>query len=269
MAFGVYLSIGIFAGILSGLLGIGGGIVVVPALLLWFQHIRLFPDNIAMHMAAGTSLAIMIGTACSAAFTYYQRGFANRALFLKFFPGLCLGMILGATIGNYISSYFLSRLFALFLLLIALHLLWPKHHAVKKQPKSIWILSLILLVSLFIGILSTLFGIGGGLLIVPFFLFLGFSMNEASGSSALCGVPISILGTLMLTLSGWPYTSSPYIPWGTIGYVYWPAALMVSLSSALFANIGARYAIVMPPRTRKLILSGILMICSINMLISH
>lgn len=269
MAFGVYLLIGMFAGALSGLLGIGGGIVVVPALLLWFQHIHLFPDSISMHMAAGTSLAIMIGTACSAAFTYYQCGFAIRSIFLKFFPGLCLGMIIGTLVGNYISSYFLSRLFALFLLFIALHLLWPQHHSPDKQLKPLWALTLIVVVSLFIGILSTLFGIGGGLLIVPFFLFLGFSMNEASGSSSLCGVPISILGTVMLTLSGWSYTSSQQMPWGTVGYIYWPAAIMVSLSSTLFANIGARHAIAMPSRTRKLILSAILMICSINMLISH
>ncbi len=268
MAFSIYVLIGIFAGLLSGLLGIGGGIIVVPALLLWFQHMHLFPDNMVMHIATGTSLAAIICTSSSSALTYHQRGFVVRSVFLKFFPGLCLGMVLGTSINNHVSSNTLSRLFAVFLLLVTMYLFLPQRHSSNHYLKPSSVLALIILVSCVIGILSTLLGIGGGLLIVPFFLFLRFSMNEASGTAALCGVPISILGTLMLSVSGWTDTSQ-HMPWGTVGYIYWPAALMISLSSILCANIAARYAITTKAKTRKLILSVILMICSINMLIFH
>lgn len=272
----IYLLIGVFSGTLSGLLGIGGGIIVVPALVFWFQFFLLFPEQSSMHVATGTSLAAMIGTTLSAAGTYAQQRFVVWPVFLRFFPGLCIGMVLGSFLAHHLSKCLLMNAFAVFLALIGVHLLLSQttteslqttHHAHNTKPYPSWLTNLLIMViALCVGTLSTLFGIGGGLLIVPFFLFIGMSMNESSGTSALCGVPIAIIGTFILTYANWSEISTNTMPWGTIGNIYWPAALIITVSSMFFAHIGSKSAVKIKPVTRKCILSIILFLCSMNML---
>lgn len=274
----VYLLIGIFAGTLSGLLGIGGGLVMVPALLMWFKYSQLFPQEIMMSLATGTSLAAMICTSVSSSTVYLRKRCVVWPIFWRFLPGLGLGMVFGSIMARYFSGHVLTKAFAIFLLLIAAYLILSRPAQkpasadnsevdVARHKETGFTLCLLGIVSVLIGILSTLFGIGGGLIIVPFFLFIGLSMNEASGTCALCGVPISILGTAILILTGWRYTSFMGIPSGTMGYVYWPGAISISLSSMLFANLGARCGIKTHPMARKVFLSCILIICSLNILI--
>ncbi len=268
----IYLLIGIFSGTLSGLLGIGGGIVVVPALLFCFQSMHLFPEQLSMHLATGTSLAAMIGTTISSATTYAQQKLVVWPVFLRFFPGLCAGMICGSFLAQHLSKCLLMNAFAVFLALIGIHLLLSqastKKHRTQDAGLSLsWSTTVfILIIALCVGTLSTLFGIGGGLLIVPFFLFIGMPMNESSGTSALCGVPIATIGTCIVTFANWSETATNTVPWGTIGNVYWPAALIITISSMLFAHIGSKSAVKIKSVTRKRMLSIILFLCSMNML---
>lgn len=271
MTFVIYLLTGVFAGTLSGLLGVGGGIIVVPTLIFCFQSVHLFTDALIMHVAVGTSLAIMIFTSLSSANAYYRRGFIVWPVFIRFLPGLCVGMIAGSMIAKQLSSHLLIMLFALFLIIIAVYLFFSKPE--KITPKSIKhtypLLRelVIIVVAILIGLLSTIFGIGGGLLMVPFFLLIGLEMHEASGTSSICGVPISIIGTIVLTIAGWDAIQNSPLPAGTIGYVYWPAATMVSLTSIIFAPIGARLSIRFRPITLKRILACLLIASSINLLL--
>lgn len=270
----LYLIIGMFAGTLSGLLGIGGGLIVVPALLVIFKNTHAFSNEISMHVAIGTSLAIMLFTTASTAYAYSKRGFIVWSLVLKFFPGLCLGMCCGALIVNKVSSDSLITLFALFLVLIAISLFFSKRNTDNiNQPKISrpLILSPIKLAALVfsstcIGFLATIFGIGGGILMVPFFLFLGLNIREASGSSAICGMPIAIIGCLLLTYIGLEDTANTHLAKGTLGFIYWPAVFIVASTSSIFAPLGARLAIHFKPYTLKKMLALLLIFNAINLL---
>jgi hypothetical protein len=121
-----YFAIGIFAGTMSGLLGIGGGVVVVPALAAVFLHFNVMPETLFMKMAIGTSLAIMIVTLTSSVLAHHKRGAVNWPLVKKIFPLLTLGVALGAILVRFLPSDFLSRFFSLFLFLIGCQLLFKK-----------------------------------------------------------------------------------------------------------------------------------------------
>jgi len=287
MIFVLYLVMGALAGTLSGLLGVGGGIIVVPGLILLFQYSHIFTDALIMHMAVGTSLAIMIFTTLSSAGAYYRRGFIIWPIFLRFIPGLCVGMIVGAMITKQLSSQLLITLFGIFLLVIALFLLFSKSDQETRHrnsrsnkiildknkltfffaiPRQLLKELLFVAAALLIGVCSTVFGIGGGLLMVPFFLYVGLTVRESSGTSSVCGIPIACIGTLILTLTGWSVTKNMTTPFGTLGFIYWPAAGMVSVTSILFAPIGTRLAVKLHPKTLKRILAGLLIINAINLL---
>lgn len=288
MTFILYLIIGVLAGTLSGLLGVGGGIIVVPALILLFKYNYLFSNDLIMHIAVGTSLAIMMFTTSSSANAYYQRDLIVWPVFLRFLPGLCVGMIVGSMVAKQLSSDLLIILFAIFLIIVAVYLFFSKQEQLvranpplpnnqtlsniklsmltdrsHKLPKELTFTS----VAILIGLLSTTFGIGGGLLMVPFFLLIGLSMRESSGTTSICGIPIAIIGTITLTVTGWSAIETMDTPFGTVGYIYWPAAGIVSLASIIFAPIGTRWSMCFQPRTLKRFLAGLLIFSSINLLL--
>ncbi|MDP3705274.1 MAG: sulfite exporter TauE/SafE family protein [Legionellaceae bacterium] len=281
MIFILYLVTGALAGTLSGLLGVGGGIIVVPMLILLFKCTHAFSNVLIMHVATGTSLAIMMFTTASSANAYYRRDLIVWPIFFRFLPGLCIGMIVGSTLTKQLSSNILIELFAIFLIIIAIYLLVSKSEPstrasnVTLHKKKLSVLTaespnlhkelLFISIAISIGLLSTFFGIGGGLLMLPFFLFIGLSMHESSGTTSICGVPIAIIGTITLTLTGWGPVQGMDTPFGTVGYIYWPAAGMVSLTSVIFAPIGTRLAMWFQPKTLKRFLVGLLLFSSVNL----
>ncbi|HEX4044884.1 MAG TPA: sulfite exporter TauE/SafE family protein [Gammaproteobacteria bacterium] len=263
-----YLILGAFAGLCAGLLGIGGGIIVVPilSLLLLAQG---FPPALLMHTAVGTSLAIMIFTALSSSYAYYRRDLIVWPLFYKFVPGLLFGTIMGSLIARYLSSTHLQLAFAIFLLLIALHLFFEKaYRPVSKEIISetvtVHYLKIIIAAST-IGILSGFFGIGGGSMMVPFFVYYHIEMHKATGTSALCGLPLAIVGTLTQIFTGWDLAILHQVPSGTTGYIYWPAAITVAITSVIFAPIGTRLAVWLPAKSLKRIFAMILILTAISL----
>ena len=274
-----YLLIGMLAGTLSGMLGIGGGIIIVPCLILLFTSKHVFADQIIMQVAAGTSLAIIFFTSMVASRTYYQRGLIVWPLFRKFSPGVCLGIIIGAIVSDNISSAILIKAFAILLFLIAMYLMFyqasvsdnqdvkDKTIQDKRHLKAVSKKYKIYIISFIVGLLSAIFGIGGGLLMVPFFLSIGLNIRETSGTSAMCTVPIATVATIMLSYTGMSSVYTSHSPFGTIGYIYWPAVLIVSSLSTIFAVVGVRLAIYCQPKTLKKILSVILMITAAQMFI--
>ncbi len=299
-----YLLIGIIAGILSGLFGVGGGIIVVPALVMLFKYTGVFSDSLIMHMATGTSLAIMIFTASSSAYAYYKRGFIVWPLFLRILPGLCVGMLTGALIGRSLSNNALIALFAVFIILVAIYLFFSKtkekegsyitaksnsttSNNLLKLPSSAllrsspqlptdeWnhalssgMLHRILTTggALLIGMLSTTFGIGGGLLMVPFFVFLGFNVRQSSATSSICGLPAAGLGSIILIVSGMSLVTQSVAPLGTTGFVYWPAVGLVSITSVIFAPIGTSLSVRFHQKTLKRLLCILLIMSAGNLL---
>ena len=121
MDIGIYLIIGAFAGLLSGLIGVGGGIIVVPTLsYLFAYHISSIPAGVAMHFAVGTSLATMIFTTLSSSYSHYKHGSVNGIIWRRWVIGLLVGALFGAYLANITSTDFLAKLFGVFLLLISM-----------------------------------------------------------------------------------------------------------------------------------------------------
>lgn len=256
----VYALTGAFAGLMAGLIGIGGGMVVVPGLLYVFAHHNLMPQDVLMHFAAGTSLAIMIITAQSAVRAHYRLGDIYWPAFNRLWPGIVLGTICGAALAKQIPTYWLQRIFAVFLLLISVKMLSDvKVTKIRDFPRP-WINNL---VSYVIGFKSGLLGIGGGALIIPYLTYCGIDMRKITPVSSLCTITVSTIGTLAFIILGWGVAGEPRL---ATGFVYWPAVLWVSIPAALLAPIGARLTYALPVKKLKYGFIAFLIITAIDML---
>ncbi len=227
-----YLLIGALAGFLAGLLGVGGGIIVVPALAFIFNH--YFDPRYVMHMAVATSLAAMIFTVSRAYLSHMKSGVQFWAICRSLMPGLAIGVIVGAIAAHFLQSKALTLLFGLFLIVIALKMIFEKEHLAKDRqlPHS----GVMFLAALTGGTLSGLLGIGGGTLTIPFLIHYGISMRQAVMVSIVAGIMVSIIGSVSFIISGEHVTGLPPHSWG---YVYWPALLFVSIGSVLLSPLGA------------------------------
>jgi len=260
MFFAMYLIIGALAGILAGLLGLGGGIIVVPALAAVFLHYHLVPSEHVMHVAIATSLTTVVVTFLSSLRTHIRHGSVRWDYVKLLLPGIILGVVVGTFISDQLPSNYLRLFFSLFLFFMAYRLLFVNADLqLKSQPSN----GLIRGVSAIIGMLSSVLGVGGGVVMVPFLLRCKLEMRAAAGTSVACGVVIGVLASLSYIF----FAASPiHLPWST-GYVYWPAFLGVAISSTLFAPIGISIAHRLSETILKRILSTFLIAVGIDMLI--
>ncbi len=237
--FAAYLLIGSLSGLLAGLFGIGGGVVMVPALILVFTPLNLGGDWIP-HLAVGTSLATIIGTGASSAYAHHRRGGVRWDLAGRLAPGIVIGAWAGAGLAALIADLWLKRIFAVFLLFVGMRMLIrikAQHNRPLPGRVGLWG------VGGGIGMLSALVGIGGGTLTVPFLNGRGIDMRQAVGTSAACGLPIAIAGAIGFMVAGWGHAGLPEL---STGFVYWPAVLVMLLASMPTAPLGARLAHALP-----------------------
>lgn len=229
----MYVTLGAIAGFISGLLGIGGGMIVVPALLMIFKLLN-FPFENMMQMAIGTSLTAMIFTAGSSAWAHHKT--VNWYIFKALIPGIFLGSILGAMIAHILPTEILQVIFGIFLCVLGTYfLLTAKIKEVEATIKPDYFI--IHLMGLMIGSISSILGIGGGIITVPMLLMLGTSMQNAISTSATTGFLIATVGALSFLFLGLTEESN-----GTIGYVYIPAFVVIGLTAAIMAPLGAKYS---------------------------
>lgn len=237
--FAAYLLIGSLSGLLAGLFGIGGGVVMVPALILVFTPLNLGSDWIP-HLAVGTSLATIIGTGAASAYAHHRRGGVRWDLAGRLAPGIVIGAWAGAGLAALIADLWLKRVFAVFLLFVGMRMLIrikAQHNRPLPGRVGLWG------VGGGIGMLSALVGIGGGTLTVPFLNGRGIDMRQAVGTSAACGLPIAIAGAIGFMVAGWGRAGLPEL---STGFVYWPAVLIMLLASMPTAPLGARLAHALP-----------------------
>ncbi len=256
----VYAFIGIFAGLMAGVLGIGGGVIVVPGLVFVFQHTQVIPENISMHVAAGTSLAVMILTSQSSLRAHLKLGDVLWPIFNKLWPGIIFGTIAGATLAYFMPTYWLKIIFAVFLFLVAFKMITDLHvtHPVRFPPT--WVNRL---VSFLIGLKSGMLGVGGGVLIIPYLTYCGVAIRKIAAVSNLCTLTVAVVGTIVFMITGQHEMSA--VPYST-GYVYWPAVLFVAIPSSLIAPLGAKLNYVIPVKQLKYGFIVILLITAIKML---
>lgn len=257
----IYALAGAFAGLMSGVLGIGGGIVVVPALLYIFQHSREMPQGLTMHMAAGTSLAVMLFTSQSSIRSHLRLGEVLWRVYHRLWPGIIIGVIAGALLASLISTYWLEIFFGLFLLAIAAKMLTGGNVKPGRSFPRAWVNAL---VSFVIGFKSGLLGVGGGTLIIPYLTYCGVETRKIAAVSALCTLTVALVGSLIFIITGLRETGLP--PY-TTGFVYWPAVLWVAIPSVLFAPVGAKLNYVLPIKQLRYGFIVVLIFTAINMLV--
>ncbi len=255
----LYLATGAFAGTLAGLLGVGGGLVIVPVLVLSFAA-QGIAEEVQMHLAVGTSLATIIFTSLSSISAHHKRGAVQWPTFWALTPGIVIGALLGAIIARSTPSLSLRTLFGIFELFVALQMaLSLKPAAHRSLPGRAGMSG----AGALIGGLSALVGVGGGTLTVPFLLWCNVTIQRAIATSAACGLPIAVAGATGFVISGWGHSQLP--AWSS-GYLYWPALLGVVAASILFAPLGARLAHSLPTAVLKRLFALLLLGLAIRML---
>ena len=195
-----YLALGAFSGFFAGLLGIGGGLVMVPALTMMFAAQPQFPPGEVLHLALGTSMATIIFTAVASLRTHHSHGAVLWGVFRTITPGILLGTGVGTLFASNVPTRPLAIFFAFFVSVVALQMamnLKPKPS--RELPGALGIGA----VGFGIGALSSLVAIGGGALTVPFLTWCNVRVQNAIGTSAAVGLPIAIGGTLGYIFNGW------------------------------------------------------------------
>lgn len=238
--------IGAFAGLLSGLLGIGGGVIVVPLLTYVFMAEAVpIPTDMVMHYAVGTSLATMVFSTLSASFFQHKKGAVLWPLFWYIAPGTVLGGLLGGFVADSFSSDILKICFAVFCACISL--LFFRKETVQLASSEVRPLPVpkyaLTAIGVFIGTIAAMLGVGGGILLIPLLAALHFSLPQASALAVSCTLPTVIAGTMGAIYFGW---DTPRIDLPSIGYVIWPVALTQGIVSVLTAKLGVHITHTLP-----------------------
>jgi uncharacterized membrane protein YfcA len=254
------MMVGAIAGLMAGLLGIGGGLIIVPAMIYMFQHLLGMSIENAMPIAVATSLSTVIFTGLSSARTHYTLGNLDRDIFKYSAVGIAIGAVLGAQFASSISGVVLQRIFAGLVILIALQMVFNRHRTSQYATRP----SILAAIGLSSGFVSALMGIGGGALIVPALIWFRVNIKTAIGCASGCGVMIAIFGTASFVYAGW---NRPYLPDYSLGYVYLPAALGIVITSVLTAPIGAKLTNKLDTAKLKRIFAVFLVLVSIRMMI--
>lgn len=237
--------LGVVAGVLAGLLGIGGGIVLVAALVVllpWFG----VPESAAMHVALATSLGSIVVTASASAAAHRRRGSLLLPTALWLAPGLVLGSVLGARLAMRLNGEVLAACVGLFCLAMALRMAWPPRWGTRPDEPvgptpTGWGLGA---AGLGIGAVSAIVGIGGGSLTVPLLVAKGVTMVRAVGTSSACGVVIALASALAYALgpAGATGSGTPPLPAGVVGFLHLPAAVGIGLGALWSAPRGVALA---------------------------
>lgn len=256
-----FLALGLFAGFMAGLLGIGGGGIMVPMLTTIFLAMGLATEHV-VHLALGTSMAAIVMTSISSMRAHHARGGVLWPIVKRMAPGVLVGTFAATFLAANISAQHLAIFFALFMGYVALNMLRPKK-AVAAEPKALGKLELSS-VGGGIGAISALVSIGGGSLTVPYLSWRGIALKNAIGTSAAVGLPISLAGALGYLLHSQPGLDLPY----AVGMVYLPGVLLMSAASFITAPFGAKLAHKLPVATLKKVFALLLILLSLKMLFS-
>lgn len=234
-----FAALGAVAGTLAGLLGIGGGIVIVPGLAFLLAGGDVPPDRL-MQVAVGTSLATIVVTALSSIRAHHRRGAVQWPIVARMTPGIVIGAILGALIADALPTRTLAIVFGLFLLAVAARLGLGGQPAPHRRLPGPAVLGT---AGGGIGTLSSLLGIGGGTMTVPLLAWCNVPLREAVATSAACGLPIAVAGAAGFAFAGADVAGMPA---ASTGYIFWPAFIAVAPLSVVFAPLGARLAHTVP-----------------------
>lgn len=256
----LYLCLGAFAGILAGLFGVGGGLIIVPMLTFAFTY-QHFPSDYILHLALGTSLATIMFTSLSSLRAHHGRGAVNWQIVRRITPGIVAGTFAGSWVAAQLSTRFLKGFFVAFMYYVAVQMLLNfKPKPTRQLPGAAGLCG----VGGLIGAISSLVGIGGGSMSVPFMAWCNVPLHNAIGTSAAIGFPIALSGALGYLANGMAVTGLPPF---SFGFVYLPALVGVATASYITAPFGARLAHSMPVSRLNKFFAGLLIVMGTKMLV--
>jgi len=254
----IYLAIGLGAGFIAGLLGVGGGLILVPVLSWAYAH-QGFPSDYNIHMALATSLGTIVFTSVSSLLAHHRHGAVNWEAMRRITPGIVLGTVAGSLAAAWLPDLGLRIFFTLFLFYAATQMLLGLK---PKAPRQLPGWAGMSAAGAVIGLVSSWVGIGGGTLSVPLLAWCNLRFQEAIGTSAAIGLPIAVAGTVGYAWSG---QGVPGLPEGSLGFLYLPALAAVALMSVLAAPWGARLAHRLPVARLRRIFAGLLYLLGLRM----
>lgn len=255
----LYAATGLATGVLAGLMGVGGGLVIVPALTMIFSA-QGYPHHYLAHAVLGTSLATIIFTSISSFRAHHKRGGVNWRIVRDITIGILVGTFCGSWVAAQLSTNFLKIFFAIFLLLVAAQMFLDfKPKASRDMPG----VAGTNLVGLLIGLVSALVGIGGGSMSVPFMIWCNVDTRNAIGTSAAIGLPIALAGGAGYLVNG---LGAADLPEYSLGFIYLPAMLGIAMLSITTAPLGAKLAHTLPVPVLKKGFALLLVVMSARML---
>lgn len=257
LEFAIYLSTGAVVGFLAGLLGIGGGLIIVPILSSVFLAYLGTTD--VVHLAIGTSLATILVTSFSSVKAHHQLGNVRWDIVRTLSIGIFLGAFLGGWSSQFFANNTLAMIFGSIEMLIALMMLsnfQPNPHRELPAIPSQTVAGSI------IGSLASLVGIGGGTLTTPYLIWHNISMHQAIATSAACSLPVAAAGTFGYLLGG---LNATHLPEYATGYIYWPAFIGIVLTSYFTAPYGAKLGARLPVKLLKKLFALLLILLALKM----
>lgn len=235
---------GAASGFFAGLLGVGGGLVIVPVLSALFEA-QGRPHDSVHHMALGTSLGVIVFTSVASLLAHHRRGAVLWMTFAPLAAGTLAGTFGGAILARHVGTRALRIFFVAFLALVAVRLFRDRlPHPARRLPRGPGLGA----AGAIIGVVSALVGIGGGSMTVPFLALCNTPLRQAVGTSAALGLPIALAGAAGYAVAG---RGAPGLPAGSLGFVHLPALAAIALPSLFFAPLGARVAHALPARTLR------------------
>ncbi|HEX2603730.1 MAG TPA: sulfite exporter TauE/SafE family protein [Oxalicibacterium sp.] len=257
--FVAYFFSGAFVGVLAGLLGIGGGMTLVPVLAALFTAQHFAPDHV-VHLALATCMAGIVFTSTSSVREHLKFDGVDFSIVKRMTPGMTIGSLLATTASGWIAQRHLAFAFAVIVFFAATQiLLGRKPKASRTLPGA----GPLFVISLIIGIIAGLVSAGGAFLSIPFMLWCGVPMKKTIGTGAMMGIPLAFVGTIGYVISGW---NVPGLPPYSAGFVLLPALGGIVCGSVLTAPVGARLAHRLPVPVLKRIFACLLYILAAKML---
>lgn len=254
----IFISLGLFSGLIAGLFGIGGGTLIVPVLVACFFSMG-FEESIIVHLALGTSMACIFFTGLASANAHKKKNAIDFGVMKPVVIGIIFGSFLGAIFAIQIAGSILKIIIGLFALFVAIQIGFQLELRRRRSDNK----STSYVAGSSIGFLSSILGIGGGIFSVSYFKTSGLSLTTSIGTSAACGVPIAIFASLGYIFVGF---NNSVLPPMSIGYIYLPAVIGVSITSIFTAVYGAKLAHFISEKLLRNLLISLMLTISIYMI---
>jgi len=256
--------LGAIVGFLAGLLGIGGGLIMVPAFVYLLPLLSTgtteLSGEVVMHMALATSLAAIVLTSSSAAYAHHRNKNIPWDLTKPLMFVVALGALSGAFVADLLSAKTLTNFFAIAVMLLASYMLFSIRTQHSRSMPSKLKLQVIGFIT---GTLASLMGMAGGAILIPTLTYFGMPLRHCIGIATVCGVMVALFGSAGYIISG---LDNSLLPAWSLGYVYLPALLGVVLTSSLFAPVGVKFAAKLPVQTLKKFFAVFLILVSFKMM---